>query len=68
MPDLSKADATTQKEILARSIALWNSDHLGWSDPQAWSNMQDTLLKMGLLKKPLDLAQAYTNRFVPQNP
>jgi len=68
VPDLSKADATTQKEILARSIALWKADRLGWSDPQAWTNMQDTLLKMGLLKKPLDLAQAFTNRFVPQNP
>jgi NitT/TauT family transport system substrate-binding protein len=68
VPDLSKADATTQKEILARSIGLWKADRLGWSDPQAWSNMQDTLLKMGLLKKPLDLAQAFTNRFVPQNP
>jgi NitT/TauT family transport system substrate-binding protein len=65
VPDLSKADATTQKEILARSIALWKADRLGWSDPQAWTNMQDTLIKMGLLKAPLDLAQAFTNRFVP---
>jgi putative riboflavin transport system substrate-binding protein len=68
VPDLSRADATTQKEILARSIALWKADRLGWSDPQAWTNMQDTLLKMGLLKEKLDLAQAFTNRFVPQNP
>ena len=52
VPDLAKADAATQKEILSRSIALWKADRLGWSDPQAWQNMQDTLLKMGLLKEP----------------
>jgi NitT/TauT family transport system substrate-binding protein len=65
VPDLAKAPAATQKEILSRSIALWKADHLGWSDPRAWQNMQDTLLKMGLLKKALDINQAYTNKFVP---
>lgn len=65
VPDLSKANATTQKEVLARSIGLWKASRLGYSDPQAWQNMQNTLLKMGLLKQPLDLSQAYTNQFVP---
>ena len=35
------------------------------SDPQAWQNMQDTLLKMGLLKQPLDINKAFTNQFIP---
>lgn len=65
VPDLAKADATTQKEVLARSIELWKTSHLGASDPQAWQNMQNTLLKMGLLKQPLDLNQAFTNQFLP---
>jgi NitT/TauT family transport system substrate-binding protein len=65
VPDLAKADATTQKEVLTRSIGLWKTSHLGESDPQAWQNMQNTLLKMGLLKQPLDLSQAFTNRFLP---
>ena len=68
VPDLAKADPGTQKEILRRSIALWKADRLGRSDPQAWQNMQDTLLKMGLLKEALDINQAYTNKFVPQVP
>ena len=63
--DLAQADEKTQKEILARSIELWKADHLGTSDPQAWQNMQDTLLKMGLLKQPLDVSKAFTNEFVP---
>ncbi len=65
VPTLAKADATTQKEVLMRSIGLWKTSHLGESDPQAWQNMQETLLKMGLLKQPLDLTRAFTNQFVP---
>jgi NitT/TauT family transport system substrate-binding protein len=65
VPDLAKADAATQKEILSRSIGLWKADRLGWSNPRAWQNMQDTLLKMGLLKEVLDINQAYSNKFVP---
>ena len=65
IPDLAKADQTIQQEILARTIELWKTNHLGQSDPQAWQNMQATLLKMGLLKTPLDLSKAYTNEFVP---
>lgn len=63
--DLAKADETTQKEILARTISLWKGDQPGKSDPQAWQNMQDTLLKMGLLKQPLDISKAFTNQFIP---
>jgi putative riboflavin transport system substrate-binding protein len=65
IPNLTDADATVQKEVLARSIDLWKSDHLGFSNAQAWQNMQDTLLKMGLLKEPLNLEKAFTNDFVP---
>ncbi len=65
VPNLSQADATTQKEILSRSIDLWKASRLGYSDPQAWQNMQQTLLTMGLLKQSLDLTKAFTNQFVP---
>ena len=65
VPDLAQSNETTQKEILALSIALWKTDRPGYSDPQSWQNMQDTLLKMGLLKKPLDLNKAFTNQFIP---
>jgi NitT/TauT family transport system substrate-binding protein len=65
IPNLTNSDATVQKEVLARSIDLWKADRLGFSNAQAWQNMQDTLLKMGLLKEPLDLKTAFTNEFVP---
>lgn len=63
--NLEQADEAVQKEVLARSIQLWKAERLGFSDMQAWKNMQDTLLKMGLLAAPLDLNAAFTNEFVP---
>ncbi len=63
--NLSQADETVQKEVLARSIELWKAERLGYSNPQAWVNMQEVLLKMGLLPKPLDVNQAFSNEFVP---
>ena len=65
VPDLSKSNESTQKEILSRSIALWKTDRPGYSNPQAWQNMQNTLLKMGLLKQALDVNKAFTNQFIP---
>ena len=65
VPDLSKSNESTQKEKLSRSIALWKTDRPGYSNPQAWQNMQNTLLKMGLLKQPLDVNKAFTNQFNP---
>jgi NitT/TauT family transport system substrate-binding protein len=62
---LAAADEAVQKEVLARSIELWKTDRIGFSGLAAWQNMQDTLLKMGLLTKPLDLSKAFTNKFVP---
>ncbi|HTP01265.1 MAG TPA: ABC transporter substrate-binding protein [Anaerolineales bacterium] len=65
VPNLAQQDEKTQKEVLARTIELWKTANPGVSDATAWQNMQDTLLKMGLLKQPLDLKKAFTNEFVP---
>ena len=65
VPNLGQQDATTQKEILNRTIGLWKTSHLGLSEPKAWQNMQDTLLKMGLLKQPQDVSKAFTNQYLP---
>ncbi|MEX1247545.1 MAG: ABC transporter substrate-binding protein, partial [Anaerolineales bacterium] len=61
---LAEADEAVQKEVLAVSIELWKAEMLGFSQPQAWENMQMTLLDMGLLAAPLNLDEAYTNEFV----
>jgi hypothetical protein len=49
---------------LESSIEFWKSDLLGYSDPQAWRNMQEVLVGMGLLSGELELEEAYTNKFI----
>ncbi len=62
---LDKLDQNLQRQILDSSISFWKATHLGFSQLEAWQNMQKVLLDMGLLKTPLVLEKAYTNEFVP---
>jgi NitT/TauT family transport system substrate-binding protein len=66
VPDLGKNDEAVQKQVLAASIDVWNTARPGQSDPQAWANMNDLLVKMGLLTQPVELEKAFTNDFAPQ--
>ena len=63
---LEAADADVQREILNTSIELYQKDPLGYTDPQAWENMQDVLLEMELISQPLDLDAAFTNDFTEE--
>jgi NitT/TauT family transport system substrate-binding protein len=65
IPNFADLDKTVQKQILATSIEMWKADHIGYSDPQAWENMQNVLLEMGLITEKMDLSKAFTNKFVP---
>lgn len=62
--NLGATDEAVQKEVLAASIAFWQAEPLGNSDPEAWENMQNLLLEMMLLTEPLDLNKAFTNDFI----
>jgi NitT/TauT family transport system substrate-binding protein len=61
---LVNPDQSVQRDVLAASIPFWQTDQLGYSQPEAWQNMQKVLLDMGLLTQPLELAKAYTNEFI----
>lgn len=63
--NLADADESVQREILAESIKLWQTDQPGFSDPVGWENMQFVLLDMGLLDESQDLSQAYSNDYLP---
>ena len=65
VPNFADQDQKVQKEILTTSIELWRADRLGYSDPQAWENMQNILLEMKLIPAEMDLSKAFTNEFVP---
>jgi len=63
--NLAEADQEVQMQVLLNSIALWQGERMGYSEPAAWENMQRILLKMELLETELDLDKAYDNRFIP---
>ncbi|CAG1009733.1 Riboflavin-binding protein RibY [Anaerolineales bacterium] len=65
IPNHADLDKTVQKQILATSMEMWKAERLGYSDPQAWKNMQNVLLEMGLIPEKMDLSKAFTNEFVP---
>jgi NitT/TauT family transport system substrate-binding protein len=60
---LEDADQEVQKQVLESSLALYQTDPYGYSNPQAWENMQEVLLEMGLMKAEINLTEAYTNEF-----
>ena len=65
IPNFAELDAQVQKQVLETSIAQWKADRLGYSNPQAWDNMQTVLLESGLISEPIELSKAFTNEFVP---
>jgi len=61
----AELNADVQKQVLETSIEQWHTTRLGYSDPQAWENMQNVLLDMGLITEKQDLSKAFTNEFIP---
>ena len=65
LDQLSAADQDIQRAVLAESIEFWKTDRLGYSDPQAWANMQEVLLDMDFIAEPMDLEAAFSNEYLP---
>lgn len=65
IPNFADLDQDVQLQVLKTSIEQWQAEKLGYSDPQAWENMQDVLLQSGLIAEQMDLSKAFTNEFVP---
>ncbi len=65
LASMSEAEQAIQKEVLRVSIEFWKAERLGFSEEQAWQNMHDSLLTMGLLSAPMDWKAAFTNEFLP---
>lgn len=63
--NLATQDKDVQMQVLKTSVEFWKAERIGFSDPQAWENMNELLVKMELIPSPVDLDQAFTNEFVP---
>jgi NitT/TauT family transport system substrate-binding protein len=66
--DLSEDQYEVQREVLNRSIPLWEAEVIGQTSSEAWENTQQALLDAGLLDAPANnLEAAYTNDFVTES-
>lgn len=65
IPNFAELDADVQVQVLGTSIEQWKAERLGYSNPQAWENMQTVLLEAGLISEEMDLNKAFTNEFIP---
>lgn len=65
VPGLGEATDDVQREVLAASLRYWEAARVGFSSPQAWTNMQSVLRTMGLLESSRPVEDAYTNEFLP---
>ncbi len=63
--NLKDQDKNVQMQVLNTSIEFWQAERIGFSDPQAWENMNNLLVKMELIPAPVDLSKAFTNEFAP---
>jgi NitT/TauT family transport system substrate-binding protein len=61
---LDQTNQDVQKEVFLSTLEFWKTDKPGYSEPEAWENMQKVLLDMGMLTQPQDLNKAYSNAFV----
>ena len=62
---LADQNKDVQMQVLTTSIEFWKAERIGFSDSQAWENMNELLVKMELIPEPIDLSQAFTNEFIP---
>ncbi len=63
--NLASADQAVQKQVLLSSIEQWKATQLGYSKPEAWTNMQRILTKMKLLTNAIDVTTCFTNELLP---
>jgi len=62
---LAQANQTVLLQVLEQSTIFWETEKLGYSNLEAWENMHNILLEMGLLGKTLDITEAFSNEFLP---
>jgi NitT/TauT family transport system substrate-binding protein len=53
-----------ERAVLEASLPYWESEQVGFSDPEKWEQSHTFLLELGLLNEPVALEEAYTNEFV----
>ncbi len=66
IPEMTEEDVPTQKQVLAASITLWESDTPGLTSETAWQESVDFMVATGLLEAPVAVESLYSNEFVAE--
>jgi NitT/TauT family transport system substrate-binding protein len=68
IPEADLSDTTFARAVLEASLPYWESENepLGNADAEQWEQSHALLLEFGLLNEPVDVQEAYTNQFIPQ--
>ena len=61
---LDQTNQEVQKKVFMATLEFWKTDRPGYSQPEAWENMEKVLLDMKMLNQPLELDKAYSNEFI----
>ena len=64
IPEITDAEAPTQRQVLEASIGLWQSETPGLSKQRAWQDSVDFMVKTELLEDGVEVETLYTNDFV----
>ena len=56
---------SVQRAVLAATLAYWQGEPLGWSDPAAWQATAEVMQEAGLLSNPVEVEGAFTNEYLP---
>jgi NitT/TauT family transport system substrate-binding protein len=70
VPGLSDPkQAASALAVLQATIPLWqvNGTQMGYNEPATWQDMGAFMQKYGLLSKPANVAQSYSNSYLPQS-
>jgi len=66
VPEAGGENEARQRAVLDASVALWRTDQLGHSDPQAWQESATFMRDVGLVSEAPEMETLFTNRFVEE--
>jgi NitT/TauT family transport system substrate-binding protein len=64
-PELKKDLLLAQWRAALPSMAVGGAKPAGWQDVQSWSTLNDWLVKVKLLKAPVDVSTAVSDQYLP---
>ena len=64
VPEAGGENREIQMAVLEESIRFWDSDRLGYSDPEDWKASQEFMLDVGLAQADTGTGEMFTNQFI----